>query len=72
VLAPASYWQLFLQPKLEKLLRKKISQNKYVRSDDTNIVVSVADRSQRDLTKRFDDMEIDWSIVEKQLVAASY
>jgi hypothetical protein len=68
VLAPASYWQLFLQPKLGKLLRKKLPQNKCVRSDDTNVVVSVADRSQRDLTKRFDDTEIEWSIVEKQLV----
>jgi hypothetical protein len=69
VLAPASYWRLVLQPKLEKLLRRKTSQNKCVRSDDTNVVVSVADRSQRDLTKRFEDTDIDWSIVERQLVA---
>jgi hypothetical protein len=33
------------------------------------VIISVAERSQRDLTKRFDDTEIDWSIVEKQLVA---
>jgi hypothetical protein len=69
VLAPASYWRLVLQPKLEKLLRRKTSQNKCARSDDTNVVVSVADRSQRDLTKRFEDTDIDWSIVERQLVA---
>jgi hypothetical protein len=51
VLVPASYWQLFLQPKLEKLLRKKLSHNMCVRSDDTKVVVSVADRSGRDLTR---------------------
>jgi hypothetical protein len=51
VLVPASYWQLFLQPKLEKLLRKKLSHNMCVRSDDTKVVVSVAGRSGRDLTR---------------------
>lgn len=45
VLAPASYCQLFLQPKLAKLLRKKVFHNKCVRSDATNITVSVTKRS---------------------------
>jgi hypothetical protein len=69
VLAPIFYWPQFLQPKLEKLLRKKVSSNKRVTPDDTNVVVSVNDRSERDLTKRFDETEIGWPIIEKQLVA---
>jgi hypothetical protein len=59
VLAPASYWQLFLQPRLEKLLLKKLPYNSCVRSDDTNLVVSVTERSERDLIKRFDELEIN-------------
>ena len=65
VLAPASYCRLFLQPHLDKLLHRKVSLPKCVKSDDTNVVVSVMDRSERDLTKRFDELEIDWAVVEK-------
>jgi len=69
VLAPSFYWPLILQPKLEKLLYKKVPSNKRVMSDDTSVVVSVTGRSERDLTKRFDEIEIDWPVIEKQLVA---
>lgn len=69
VLAPSFYWPRYLQPKLEKLLCKKISSNKRVTLNDTNVVVSVTDRSERDLTKRFDETEIGWPVIEKQLVA---
>jgi hypothetical protein len=68
VLAPTFYWPQFLKPKLEKLLRKKVSSNKRVTPDDTNVVVSVTDRSERDLTRRFDETEIGWPDIEKQLV----
>jgi hypothetical protein len=33
VLAPTFYWSQFLKPKLEKLLRKKVSSNKRVTPD---------------------------------------
>jgi hypothetical protein len=68
VLAPAAYLQLILKLKLEKLLCKKLAKNRPIKSEDTNVVVSVTERSQRDLAKRFDDTDIDWGVVERQLV----
>lgn len=51
VLTPASYWPTILQPKLDSLLKKKMSRNKRMRSDDSNVVVSVTERSERDLER---------------------
>jgi hypothetical protein len=64
VLAPRFYWSLFLREKLAKLLQKKLSPNKRVACEHTNVVVSVTDRAERDLTKRFDERESDWFLVE--------
>lgn len=69
VLAPSAYWEVVLRSKLDKLLRKKLPSNKAFRADDTNIVLSVTDRSERDLVKRFDELDIDWRVIEKQLEA---
>jgi hypothetical protein len=33
--------------------------------------VSVTDRIERDINKRFDDLDIDWKVLEKQLEAWS-
>lgn len=68
VLSPASYWSIILQPKLESLLSRKTSGNKRMRPDDSNVVVSVTERSERDLIRRLDDADVDWSVVEKQLL----
>ena len=40
--------------------------------DDTNVIVSVTDRTERDLVKRFDDLDIDWTILERQLQSWSH
>ena len=69
VLAPNAYWDVALRSKLDKLLRKKLPSNKAYRADDTNVVLSVTDRSERDLVKRFDELDIDWDVLEKQLEA---
>jgi hypothetical protein len=59
---------LCLKPKVEELLGKKLAHNRHVEFDDTSVVVSVNDRSQRDLIKRFDTMDINWSVIERQLI----
>jgi hypothetical protein len=58
-----------LQPKLGALLGKKIHNSMRVRPDDSNVVVSVNERSERDLIKRFDEVQVDWSVVDKQLLS---
>jgi hypothetical protein len=72
VLAPGAFWDQTLKPKLHQLLAKKTPRNKCYEPDETNVVVSVTDRSQVDLTKHFDELDIDWGVVENQLVAWSH
>ncbi|KAJ8147377.1 hypothetical protein LV157_008672, partial [Aspergillus fumigatus] len=64
--APSSYWQQIKQ-KAERVLRQKLNRNRRVKPDDTSIVVSVNDRSQRDLTKRFEKTDIDWTAINRQI-----
>jgi hypothetical protein len=45
-----------------------VAQNRSIRCDDTTTVAPVNDRYQRDLTKRFNDIGIDWSGIERQLI----
>ncbi|KAF4772759.1 hypothetical protein HER10_EVM0012675 [Colletotrichum scovillei] len=65
VLAPGDFWDMTLQSKLSNLVTKKLA-NKLFKPDDTTVIVSVRDRSE-DLVKRFDDLEIEWEVVETQL-----
>ncbi|KAM3066206.1 hypothetical protein ACMFMG_012110 [Clarireedia jacksonii] len=67
VLAPSAFCQHLIQPKIDNYWREK--KDKPVRSEDTNIVVSVTQRKEDDLVKRFADTSIDWTVIEKQLVA---
>lgn len=64
---PSTFWPK-LQQEMTKILRSKIAHDRRVRPDDTNVVVSVNDRSQRDLIKRFDSTDINWTAIEKQLL----
>jgi hypothetical protein len=59
VLVPSAHWHLCLKPKVEKLLSKKVAHNRHVEFNNTSVVVSVNDRSQRNLTKRFDNIDVD-------------
>ncbi|KAK5309506.1 hypothetical protein LTR93_012213 [Exophiala xenobiotica] len=67
VLAPGRYWQRYLRERVEDLVRQKSADGRVVRPDDSTVVVSVTERSQRDLTKRYPGSEIDWAIVQTQL-----
>lgn len=66
VSSPNLYWQE-IKEKAERILRQKVNRNRRVRLDDTAIVVSVNERSQRDLTKRFEKTDIDWTAIKQQL-----
>jgi hypothetical protein len=68
VLAPSAYWDKFLKPKLERLVGQKFSRDQQVRPDDTAMIVAINDRSEHNLTKRFEKTNIDWSLVEDQLL----
>jgi hypothetical protein len=68
-LIPSAYWFSVLRGKLEKVLQGRVSRNRRVRSDDTSVVVSVNDRKQRDLKKRYNSLDVDWAAVEKHLLA---
>lgn len=63
---PSIVWPKILS-EVAQVLQSKLARNRRVRPDDTNVVVSVNDRSQRDLIKRFTSTDINWLAIEKQL-----
>ena len=68
VLAPDCFWRLILQPKLERVVRRKFPTYRRVRSEDTEVTVSVTERSKRPLITRFEEDKIVWDKVEKRLL----
>ena len=63
---PSFHWPQ-IQARADRILKGKITRDRRVRPDDMTVVASVNDRSQRDLTKRFDSTDMDWTAIEKQL-----
>ncbi|KAK2794195.1 hypothetical protein FQN50_009940 [Emmonsiellopsis sp. PD_5] len=68
VLTPSAYWDEYLCHKLEERVKAKTRRSQRIKSEDTAIVLSVNDRSHRDLNKWFKKTNIDWSTIEQQLV----
>ncbi|KAL7940271.1 hypothetical protein V8C42DRAFT_356363 [Trichoderma barbatum] len=71
VLAPGDFWNEILMSRLDALVRKT-QVNKPCAADVTTIVMSVTEHSERNVTKRFDEIKVDWLVVERQLQAWSY
>lgn len=57
-LPPSTHWEQ-LREKADGVSRRKIARNRRVRLVDTNLVVSVNDRSECDLTKHLEGSDID-------------
>ena len=67
ILAPGRYWERCLKARLTDLVEEKFAGNPNVRPDDTDVVVSVTERSERDVNKRFTGTNIDWTVLQTQL-----
>ncbi|KAI1839961.1 hypothetical protein JX266_013830 [Neoarthrinium moseri] len=65
VVSPRNFWEAVLKSKLETVARKKLPVDKSFQVEDTVITVSV--KGKRDLKKRYEGLDIDWSVPEKQL-----
>lgn len=66
VSTPSSYWRE-IKEKADRILHRKVNRNQRVRPDDTAVVMSVNERSQHDLIKRFEKTDINWIIINRQL-----
>ncbi|KAK3381183.1 hypothetical protein B0H63DRAFT_450549 [Podospora didyma] len=58
-----------LAPKVADIVQ---STGKSYRADATTNVISVNDRSERDITNHFKELQIDWPVVERQLQSWSH
>ncbi|KAK0728900.1 hypothetical protein B0T26DRAFT_628743, partial [Lasiosphaeria miniovina] len=64
VVAPSAFWNEELASKIADIVQ---STGKSYKADATTIAISVNDRSERDITKHFKELQIDWPVVERQL-----
>jgi hypothetical protein len=69
VVAPSDFWNEELSSKISDVVK---STGKSCEANATTIAISVNERSEHDTIKRFEKLEIDWLIVERQLQVWSY
>jgi hypothetical protein len=69
VVSPECFWRRVLRVEREQVLKKKFPTKRGACPDEATVVVSVTERSKRPFTKKFKETEIDWTIVEKYLLA---
>ncbi len=68
VIAPSAYWQETLENKVQDVKRRSVFRNRRARLDNTTIVASVNDRSTNDLHQEFEGLDINWTVIERQLL----
>lgn len=69
IIAPSDFWQEGLSSTITDIVK---SSDKLYKADATIIVISVNNRSEQDITKRFTELEIDWPVVKRQLQTWSH
>ncbi|KAI9146671.1 hypothetical protein HJFPF1_13576 [Paramyrothecium foliicola] len=71
VLAPSDFWPLKLQRKLNELVRRKLPGDNYT-CEETNIIISIQRTPKQRLDQSFDELHIDWQIVDDHLRGVSH
>jgi hypothetical protein len=66
-LTPSAQWSRFTEPEIQTILQEQ-SRNKKMIPQDTDVVVSVTKRGQPSFQRRFKETNIDWSVIEEQLL----
>ena len=67
VRAPSLYWQQTLEGKVKDVKCRSAFCNQRARLDDTTIMASVNDCSHNALHQHFEGIDIDWTLIERQL-----
>jgi hypothetical protein len=69
VLELTSYWRLYLKPKLDQVcLSKMRTKRRTIESEGTKVVLKVAQRSIDNFSRSCEKTDIDWPVIEKQLM----
>jgi hypothetical protein len=71
VLAPGRYWERVLRGRLADLVAQKFLGSPLIRPDDTDVVVTVNERSQPDFNKRFPGIDVNWTMIQTQVETRS-
>jgi hypothetical protein len=66
-LSPKAFWEATLRHSLDTSLERESSQHNRPEPYDNLVVMSVNKRAERDLTKEFIGLEVDWSLIEEKL-----
>jgi len=66
-LAPGAFWDSTLRRKIDESLNREFSSQDRPEPCNTVVVVSVSKRAERDLTKEFAGLDVDWSVIEEKL-----
>merc|ERR1711939_568781 len=66
-LSPKALWDATLQHSLDTSLEREFSQQNRPEPCNTLVVVSVSKRAERDLTKEFVGLDVDWSLIGEKL-----